>query len=295
VSARFLFFAAAVLVAGLVGLLSSGRQPWPLPANAQGQVFDLTTPSEVCGACHQRQYQEWRESWHSKALTSPVYQMMWKVYLMAVKDPDKQTCLACHAPQVGPDPGKIEEVSRQLLSGQIKTEAVGCTACHLVEASLIKPDDPATYNLKQNWRKVIWKPGDTVYGPIRDPVSVPGVHRSEYREVFTKSEFCATCHQWELKPGVPCCTVYEGWKKSKFAVQGMVCQTCHMPEKRNEPAWVGGAPRPRVASHTFKGGRDPEMLKRAAQLEVDVQKVAGKVEATVRLTNVGAAHNFPDG
>ncbi|MGE3172578.1 MAG: HEAT repeat domain-containing protein [Planctomycetota bacterium] len=93
-------------------------------------------------------------------------------------------------------------------------------------------------------------------------------------------EACASCHrnhgtpyQWELAPN--------GKESDR------TCMTCHMKEVER-PVAVGGPVR-RVRSHVFPGARDVEHVARAYDYEAEID---GN-EVVVKVTNVGAGHNFP--
>src|SRR6185369_14850549 len=64
----------------------------------------------------------------------------------------------------------------------------------------------------------------------------------------------------------------------------------HMPKIERAVA-TGGQPK-MVAQHLWKGGDDPEMLKKAVKFIASV-KPDGTVVATI--ANVGAGHKFPTG
>lgn len=107
-------------------------------------------------------------------------------------------------------------------------------------------------------------------------------HEVEVDPQHATEVLCASCHS-EFG------TVAE-FKQTSFAKQGQVCQTCHMP-KVMRPVATGGKPK-MVARHLWKGGDDPEMLKKAVQLTSAVQP-DGTVVAKV--ANTGAGHKFPTG
>jgi hypothetical protein len=93
---------------------------------------------------------------------------------------------------------------------------------------------------------------------------------------------CASCHE-------AFGTVSE-FKQTSFAKQGQSCATCHMP-KVKRPSSEGGAAK-MVASHTWKGGNDAAMLKKAVKLDATVGP-DGTV--TAKIGNIGAGHKFPTG
>jgi Cytochrome c554 and c-prime len=122
-------------------------------------------------------------------------------------------------------------------------------------------------------------PAGKVHAPFRSgssphDVTVDVQHATEV--------LCASCHS-EFG------TLAE-FKQTTFAKQGQTCQTCHMP-KVKRPVATGGQPK-LVAQHIWRGGDDPDMLKKAVKFENSV-KPDGTVVATI--ANVGAGHKFPTG
>lgn len=105
---------------------------------------------------------------------------------------------------------------------------------------------------------------------------------------YKKAEFCADCHQLGspfpgLELEVPFINTYNQWKDGPYSKKGVTCQNCHMP---------GG-------DHTWRGGHDPDMVRRAVSVSVSTDKEnysAGETgTATVKITNIGAGHKFPTG
>jgi hypothetical protein len=118
-----------------------------------------------------------------------------------------------------------------------------------------------------------------VHAPFRSGLSA---HEVEQDPQHRTEALCASCHE-------AFGTVSE-FKQTAFAKQGQTCASCHMP-KVKRPVSVGGKPR-LVASHTWRGGNDAEMLKKAVKLEA---AVAPDGTVTAKISNVGAGHKFPTG
>jgi hypothetical protein len=118
-----------------------------------------------------------------------------------------------------------------------------------------------------------------VHAPFR---SAAAPHDVEQDPQHKTEALCASCHE-------AFGTVTE-FKTTSFAKQGQTCATCHMP-KVNRPVATGGKAR-MTAQHIWKGGDDPEMLKKAVKMEASVQP-GGTVVAKV--VNGGAGHKFPTG
>jgi len=69
-----LFSAFCLLPSAFAGFTACSRRESPPPQTAQKRPHDDLPPrdrfagSEVCGDCHQKNYERWRHDWHSKAL-----------------------------------------------------------------------------------------------------------------------------------------------------------------------------------------------------------------------------------
>jgi hypothetical protein len=155
---------------------------------------------------------EWQSSSMALAWKNPVFQAFLED---AKKDlgPEVQTdCVACHAP-LGFVTGdlKMEDPKSQ--------EGVTCNFCHNVSDVEVSPR-PASYT---------HDPSDPLLmrGPFKD-ADPAAAHGSQYRELFTKSDFCASCHWYDREPGVTIEATHPQWKASKAAASGAQCQSCHM-------------------------------------------------------------------
>lgn len=77
--------------------------------------------------------------------------------------------------------------------------------------------------------------------------------------------------------------------------RGFICQSCHMPEI-DRPIATNGPIR-RGRQHLWRGGHDPEMVKRAVGITVVAEpaepKPGDKLQVTLTLINAGAGHKLP--
>ncbi|MFQ5749592.1 MAG: hypothetical protein ACE5H3_09070, partial [Planctomycetota bacterium] len=87
-------------------------------------------------------------------------------------------------------------------------------------------------------------------------------------------DHCAACHNQHK--------TVEQWRAAPARLRGRDCLDCHMEMTPRAGGRMG-------RSHRFPGGHSLEMLQRAVKLE------AGRTAEGpwARVTNVGAAHNFP--
>jgi hypothetical protein len=109
------------------------------------------------------------------------------------------------------------------------------------------------------------------------PSALPAPHDGAFRTTaFEQAEFCSTCHQFPADTAVngkPLENTYVEWRSSPQAAQGIVCQTCHMPDR----------------AHLWRGIHDPAMV--ASGLTPRITSDADKVR--FELLNSGVGHAFP--
>jgi hypothetical protein len=167
----------------------------------------------------------------------------------------------------------------------VTKEGVTCSYCHAI-AGPGEPQGVPPYTLDVG----------PYHGTIRNP-TYNNTHSSAYSAYIATSEYCGACHDYKNQNGVAISTTYAEWKKSKYAKQGVTCQTCHMPGGPGRNSYLGPA-RPRVANHAF----DRAMIHKARPssapgLTLRAQRVkAGdslRVFATV--ANKGWGHALPTG
>jgi hypothetical protein len=234
--------------------------------------------AESCGECHGAIYQEWKSSMHAQAYGDPFFQAYWK------KDGHIWVCLNCHAPLenqqptvIGEVPGaRVEKVAQQPnphYDPEYQKEAVTCAACHVRDGVIL--------------------------GPFEDSVAP---HPTRFDPSFRTTEICYRCHNVVSGPfqfyNVGPCGTYAEYEGRYFMKErGMICQSCHMPEVERPVADAG--PIRHGRRHLWRGGHDPDMIKRAVAVDIRVEPSAPKPGDPVRfvltLINAGAGHKIPTG
>lgn len=228
-----------------------------------------------CGECHAEIYREWSASIHAKAWTDPYYQVDF------VFDGSQQICLNCHIP--------LQNQQENLVTGfrdrdrfdpileknpdfdpELQQEGVTCAVCHVRDGVIIGP-----------------------YGNADAP------HPTSYDAAMTSGiGVCRQCHavsgkRWDTFYRIPPCgTVAEIRQEDQD--KAIDCIGCHMPGV-DRPAVEGRTTRT-VRQHLWRGGHDPETVKKA--LQVDFTTVLRKNDngmVSVTLTNIGADHFLPTG
>jgi hypothetical protein len=219
---------------------------WRLPIPLQGDVpayhiadaRDLS--AHACGACHAKQYEAWQVSFHHRATSAGLMGQL------GALDPEEALfCLRCHAPRS--EQQEVWESTRSATPRDLG--GVDCAACHVREHVRYGPRDMAL----------------TPHGPVQK------------LELFNESAFCAPCHQFDEEGlsvnGKPLENTYEEWRASRYAREGITCQTCHMKDGR----------------HDFAGIHDREMTQTG--LKIEAERIATGIR--LRARNAGAGHALP--
>ena len=234
--------------------------------------------AESCGTCHRAIYEEWKTSIHAHAFDDPFFQAYWK------RDGNIWVCLNCHTPLENQQPTLIKEIPRNRVEKAVQEpnprydpeyqkESITCAACHVRDGVIL--------------------------GPFDDSVAP---HPTRFDPAFRTTQVCYRCHSVVSGPAQfyrfgPCGTYAEYEDKYFMKERGMICQSCHMPEVER-PVSEGGPIR-QGRRHLWRGGHDPEMIKRAVVVQVQADppapKVGDHVRFTLTLINAGAGHKIPTG
>ncbi|MGE0472682.1 MAG: multiheme c-type cytochrome [Nitrospirales bacterium] len=234
--------------------------------------------AEECGNCHEEIYKEWKTSIHAQAYTDPFFQAYWK------KDGHVWVCLNCHTPLENQQPtliqdlprGRVEkafEIPNYRYDSEYQQEGVTCAACHVRDGVILGPYDDSA-----------------------------APHPTRYDPSFRTTQICYRCHNVVSGPMQfynvgPCGTYAESEGEFFIKERGFTCQTCHMPEvqrpvAKNSPIRYG-------RRHLWRGGHDPDMIKKAVAVQVQADPpspVPGEdVTLTLTLINAGAGHKIPTG
>lgn len=210
-----------------------------VPADPHATVFKQSEfPSAVqCAECHQKVFWEWASSNHAYASISPMFHKFEQRINELSSGTISNFCVRCHQ-QIGTQKGEPREQPLWERS-QIAREGITCVTCHRV---------------KQQFGKVNGQrhitPG-TIYEPMVGAGNAPGIatvmedtdkfgvstapeedgspmHTAAIEfDQITKSEFCVSCHQVAVHPGIKLEVVWEQYRASPAAEHGITCQDCH--------------------------------------------------------------------
>lgn len=243
----------------------------------------------------------WRSTMMANAARDPFWQA--KVSAEVAANPHLEAviedkCTTCHSPM-----GRTQAIAdgasgytiAQMNADPLAMDGVSCTSCHQ-----IKPD-----NLGQDASfsgHYIIENDRLIYGPFSNPNTSAMENNVNYTPVYgehtKKSELCATCHtlftpyvdnNGDITGEAPEQTPYLEWKNSKFASEGIECQTCHMPALKegvvisNRPTSLSA--RSPYVNHYFVGGNTYMLglLKKYGD-ELGVTATAAQFDSTIRRT-----------
>ena len=253
---------------------------WELPIPAQHTAPDYYNEAvsqlnpEACGVCHQQQLEDWKTSRHAIAMGPGVYGQ-----LVEQKPATVLTCQKCHAPlteqaeflppgadEINDPTGTTgineEYIPNKNFNENLQTHGIVCAACHVRSHQRFGP-------------------------PYSEHAAAASVFAEGHHggavvaSAYQDSAFCKPCHQFEEDGfslnGKLLENTYNEWLESPHAKEGKTCQSCHMPDSR----------------HRWRGIHDPESVKNALKLDVDIKHLQEAIEAEIRLTNLGAGHHLP--
>ncbi|MBI3949385.1 MAG: hypothetical protein HY314_02890 [Acidobacteria bacterium] len=253
------------------------RRHWQTPIPLQGNppegfsLLEASLDPQMCAACHQAQYEDWRTTIHARS-TGPG--VLGQTQAMVRRDATSaEMCNSCHAP-LSEQQEKLRSASSSdrfvknlHFDAKLQSQGLTCAGCHVR--------------------------GDRRFGPPKRDGSLENSlppdqapHAGATRTAaFERAEFCLGCHQFE--EGQPTLNgkllenTYNEWRSSPYAAQGIQCQHCHMPDRR----------------HLWRGIHDPEMVKRGVSVQLQLEKPQYQVGeillAKLVLSNTGVGHFFP--
>ena len=278
-----------------------------------------------CRNCHERIDDQYRGSMHAQSLNDPVFRAhYYDEFLPAFHaDPeafaDERSCLSCHSPiafvlqyeairekttqaGAGAADGECDVCHEETtLKLNKQTPGVECDVCHRIEQ--YKGDAPGNSNY-------VLTPGLVKFGPFR---SKDNFHR-EYRDLQTRAELCAICHDTANRYGVKIRTTYQEWLAGPYSKRGIQCQDCHMNKigflTAGRPTYESGqaskmtmgiktASHDKLSTHRFPGAHSNTQVDGALTLEFRVEgkyAAAGSpLRLAVHVSNEKTGHRMPTG
>lgn len=235
---------------------------WQQPLAAQGDApknwskLEQSLAPQDCGQCHAEQLAQWQTSRHAHSFSPGMVGQ-----ILSYDADDAAECLQCHAPlaeqRVAFETARGLGVAAPVEKAGLAAAGNSCGGCHLRLYRHFAPSRRGTGAIGAS--------------------ALPAPHDGAFQTtLFEASEFCSVCHQFPAAPAVngkPIENTFVEWQASPQAAQGVICQTCHMPDRQ----------------HNWRGIHDPAMV--ASGLTPNVTANAEGIR--FEITNTGVAHAFP--
>ncbi len=238
-------------------------------------VYEDAYPSATaCKVCHETIYNEWASSSHAYASISPVFHKFEQKINDLAQGTIGTFCVRCHA-SAGTALGEKRELPLWKRS-RVSREGVTCVTCHhideeygrvngerrIVPGTVIQPVTASGDG--QGLAKVLADKGKYKIKTL-PPEKGREIHLGIFKtEQLAQSEFCVSCHQVAVHPGIKLEVVWDQYRASPAAAQGTTCQDCHMGKTpgKNDGYATGPAaivegipinPTRKRANHAFYG------------------------------------------
>ncbi|MFZ0961484.1 MAG: multiheme c-type cytochrome [Terriglobia bacterium] len=251
-----------------------------LMGTSLGWPAELPVPSsaEFCGDCHRAIEEGWKQSAHSQAVESRLFQDAMKLAETDYGASARKTCLSCHSP-IAIESGDLALVKK------VSWEGITCDYCHSMrDVTLTGPNPKAIVDYSR-----------VKSGPWKDVTSP--AHGTVYSPLHTSALICAVCHEYRNALGFSVLTTYSEWSKSAYGARNQSCQSCHMYKV------AGNVVDPRVERtadaginlHEIPGSHSMQQLEKALHAELSATHEGGQLRIVVEVSNRGAGHSVPTG
>lgn len=225
-----------------------------LPLSAQDQARPKLESAETCKECHEQYYMEWANSGHAHFSREQNLPFVRHSGRIGGGKGDISRCQGCHEP--------LRQFSDSVSDSNIITrERVSCDFCHSVQI------DHAQQKFKLH-------PTGAKQGPIEKTESPK--HKVAFSKEIMSSDFCLVCHHKSRE--------HHRELRKELPTELINCQSCHMPLRRDGS---------KGHSHAFLGRFSEEMLQKAFEFDLAVQKVDAGLQVDIKMENIVNAHSVP--
>jgi len=299
------------------------RFAWPVDTTQVPPVLGNLS-AEECGNCHKEFYKEWRTAIHSKAWTDPYFQADWNF------DSKQHVCRLCHTPLDRQQPHKVLGYRDKYkwdpilednpdFDPKLQHEGVTCAACHFRDGKIMgvygntnaphpvkKLDDPNLVCVRchvveaDSWDNFLRFPPCGTVAEIKDTLADnPSNKDIKYlQDIIAKKPDKDLLSTLALNSDSNNVIIGKKGKTGEITAgnaRSLGCVQCHMP-LIERPLVEGGVVR-KTRQHLWRGGHDPEMVKKALTIEFIEKEKTAKNNRLFSLTiaNTGAAHYVPTG
>ncbi len=233
-------------------------------------------PSSICSGCHTYDFNEYayvdsegndvnlHDDWRSSMMANSAKDPFWRAKVShevlvnpAHKEDIETACTKCHAPLGHYNAlfeGKAHYTMDDLLADTIGLDGISCTACHQMSAEGIGQtfNGNITYDTLGN----IYGPFENVFAP---PMQAFFGATPQFGAHINDAGLCASCHTLIVETldldGNPTGNsyveqaTYHEWVNSKYEVEHVTCQECHLPRIEDEIVIATG--------YSFLQGKSP--------------------------------------
>jgi Cytochrome c554 and c-prime len=243
-----------------------------------GAASQMPESAEYCGNCHRAIEQGWKESVHSQAMESRLFQDALQMANADLGPHARTVCLGCHSPT-------IAATGDLALTRKVSWEGITCDYCHSIRKVIMSGPNP----------KAVVEYNNVKEGPWKGIVSP--AHGTAYSPVHTSSVLCATCHQYRNSLGFSVLTTYSEWQKGPYPAEHKGCQSCHMYRIEGEVVdpRVKRTPDAGINLHQMPGSHSLTQLNKAIRGQLFVTHEGNQLRVEVDVTNQGAGHMVPTG
>lgn len=240
--------------------------------------LEVPSSAEFCGRCHRAILEAWKSSAHARAMDSPLFQDVLQLAEMDLGAGAAKACLECHSPVA-------VLTNDQSLRRKVSWEGITCDYCHSIRDVSLEAANPRArveFSLIKS-------------GPLKD-VEAP-VHGAEFSAVHTSSLACAPCHEYRNSLGLLVLATYSEWKNSRYAREGIQCQSCHMYRVAGDVVdpKIRKSASAKVNLHQMPGSHSLDQLNRTIKLRLSNNRDKDQLKLSVQVANVAAGHYVPTG
>jgi hypothetical protein len=253
------------------------------PGDDAGPVGTPTPPTaaltaQQCGVCHQAIYQQWQNSMHSHALTSPLTIVQTNADLAGpfakTDNPDPQKfCVNCHGPTVS---AQVTSAAMPPPASTHWKDGITCTSCHQFDGTPEKGSGAFQGSYQgSGFQQGFVQVDNEMLGAMDSPVGNSAHSSNSTGQDFAPNpnQLCANCHEvWidydhdgivEKGLDLALQTTWDEYKEYKTLGGSQSCVSCHMPvvpglTRAADSAQIPGqqytqAPDRQVHDHSFPG------------------------------------------
>ena len=222
-----------------------------------------------CNECHEKIYQEYQSSAHSKTFFNDELHRKIANKVSA----KKYDCAVCHMPAADNLHDLMVGKARPDKNNVTHTDAVSCYFCHTI--AYVKKAHK--YNLIQKARQAEnFKP--TLYGRLTNPED-SDKHSSLKSPIYGKMA-CIGCHAHKLNDKNT--TIFQVMNDKEDSLS---CIKCHMPQLEGGVEKMDKRNRGHHISHKFLGIHDIEFRKKGVDINASVQGTTLKVVLHNKMTH----------